>query len=96
MRGWCSVNPWHRPVDIDREDQPARAKVEAGSAKPIRREVNGIDTLELIQRELPFPCEPTGTTAEERWALLEPGFPLKAMACEIFLTRNTLQDIKDE
>lgn len=41
---------------------------------------------------------PVGQRAQnaERWALLEPGFSLKAMACEIFLTQNILQDIKDE
>jgi len=45
---------------------------------------------------LDYPCGPTGTTPQERWALLELGFPLKARACEIFLTQNILQDIKDE
>ena len=51
MRGWCNVNPWRRLADENREDQPARVKVEAGSAEPIRRKISGIKTLELIQRE---------------------------------------------
>jgi len=47
-------------------------------------------------RELPIPLWANGHNTAEGWALLEAGFPLKAMAYEIFLTRNILQDIKDE
>jgi hypothetical protein len=51
MRGLCGGNTQRYLVEEGREDQPARVKVEAASAEPMMRKVDGIDTLELIQRE---------------------------------------------
>jgi hypothetical protein len=54
MRGWCNVHTWHHPVD-ETTRISRKAEVAVVGAKPIGREVDGIETLECrsTRREKP-------------------------------------------